>query len=150
MPKIIEKNYSWHANFEHGSFYARAVYYEGEIGHKKNKNIKLHQLILQMNNINAKGKHIDHINHNTLDNRKQNLRVTEVDNNSAHRKGANSNSKTGVRNVNYIEKLDEYWVQLMRKSKRYKWIFPSNQFAEAVKFAEIKRQELFGDYAGNG
>lgn len=38
----------------------------------------------------------------------------------------------------------------MRKGERYKWIFPSNQFEEAVKFAEIKRQELFGDYAGNG
>jgi hypothetical protein len=28
------------------------------------------------------------------------------------------------------------------------WEFPANQFKEACEFAEKKRQELFGEYAG--
>jgi hypothetical protein len=93
---------------------------------------------------------VDHIDHDTMNNKKENLRVTKFIKNVANRKGANSNNKTGVRNVNYIEKLDEYWVQIMKNGVRYRWIFPGDQFKEACEFAEIKRKEIFGEYAGNG
>lgn len=92
---------------------------------------------------------VDHINHDTLDNRKCNLRITTNDKNVKNRKGANKNSKTGVRNVHWIESANEYWVQIMRKGISYKWTFSANQFEEACKFAEEKRKELFGEFAGN-
>jgi hypothetical protein len=38
----------------------------------------------------------------------------------------------------------------MKDYKRYKWKFPLDQFDEACKFADEKRKELFGDFAGLG
>lgn len=92
--------------------------------------------------------YVDHINHDTLDNRRVNLRILSGSNNSANRKGANKNSKTGVRNVNWIEKEHCYKVQIMKNYQSYKWDFPADQFDEACKFAEEKRKELFGEFAG--
>jgi hypothetical protein len=97
---------------------------------------------------------VDHINHDTLDNRKDNLRIITRSNNSANRKGANSNNKTtGVRNIHLVTRYGGkqlYLVQIMKKGKRYKWEFGLDEFDEACEFAEIKRKEIFGEYAGNG
>ena len=71
----------------------------------------------------------------------------------SHRKGANSNNKTGVRNVNLVNKYggkQVYLVQIMKNYRRYVWEFELDQFEEACEFAEKKRKELFGEYAGNG
>jgi len=109
----------------------------------------LHNYIMGAN----EGQVVDHINmKRTLDNKRSNLRVSESSDNSANRKGANSNNKTGVRNVHKIWVYNhyEYWVQIMRYGKRFKWEFSENEFDKACKFAEQKRQELFGEYAGNG
>jgi len=43
-----------------------------------------------------------------------------------------------------------YVVQLMKNGERYAWEFGLNQFKEACKFAEEKRKEIFGKFAGNG
>lgn len=42
---------------------------------------------------------VDHINHDTLDNRRANLRVLSVEANNANRNGAYSTSRTGIRGV---------------------------------------------------
>jgi len=111
--------------------------------------IKLHNIIMDC----PEGMRVDHINHNTLDNRKQNLRIVEYSKNSSNRSGANINNKTGVRNVNLVTKYkgkQVYMVQIMKNGEKYSWEFELHQFDEACRFAEQKRKELFGDYAGNG
>jgi len=149
LQKFIDKKLpycaTWHPHS--ANYYAKATEYIGIVnGKPKYKIHYMHHEVVE----NIKGMDIDHKNHNTLDNRKDNLRVTESTNNSAHRKGANKNNKTtGVRNVTYIKKKNVYWVQFMKKGERYRWEFSGDQFDEACKFAEKKRKELFAEFAGN-
>lgn len=120
-------------------------YYKDENNITQHTTIPMQRFVLDVTDPKI---HVDHRDNNPLNNRKYNLRQTDTSSNAQNRKGANSNSKTGVRNVNYIEQTDEYWVQLMKNYQRYKWIFPSDQFEEACAFAELKRHELFGEFAG--
>ena len=146
------KHYRWHLEYYKTAkcYYVRTTIHLGMIdGKNKSKCILLHSMIMGV----EKNTIIDHKNHNPLDNRKKNLRIVEASNNSANRKGANSNNKTGVRNVHLINRYGGkqiYMVQIMRKGERFSWEFELNQFDEACIFAEEKRKELFGKYAGNG
>jgi hypothetical protein len=134
----------WHPN--PANYYAKATEYIGTFnGKPKYKIHYMHHDIVG----NHKGMKVDHENHNTLDNRRNNLRITESTNNSTHRKGANKNNKTtGVRNVCYIERDNKYVVQMMKEGERFKWDFPSDQFEEACEFAIKKREELYGEFSG--
>ena len=93
---------------------------------------------------------MDHINHNTLDNRKENLRISEVLENSRHRKGKNKNNTTGYRNVLYIKSNTKhpYIVRLQINGKGVQL----GKFAdvhEAGTFAEEMRQKYYGEFAGD-
>ena len=95
-----------------------------------------------------KGMKVDHINHNPLDNRKENLRVITNDENTKHKKGRNKNNKSGYRNVS---KQGKWWcVQLQIEGKNtILKKFPLDQLKEASIYAELKRNEIYGDFAGN-
>lgn len=154
LPKLIKLGYSWHVSYDKTiqGYYVHATYVQtdesgnylrNEKGVRIQTGVKLHSIIMDTRNV------VDHIFHNGLDNRKSQLRVTEYANNSSNRKGANSNNKTtGVRNVCYIKDENIYRVQIMKKGQRYMWEFSSNQFEEACEFAKKKREELFGEFAG--
>ena len=152
LQRLIDFDCNWHVRYDEdtGEYYVRAIkitYYENnKIFKKKIKTILMQRFIM---NVTSNKVVVDHHNHNRLDNRKENLFITEHTNNSTHRKGANRNNNTGVRNVSYIERDNVYWVQFMKKGERFRWEFPGNQFKEACEFAEEKRKELFGEFAGN-
>lgn len=149
LPKIISLKYTWCAAWRKKtqSYYAVASIYQGE--GRNNKTVYLHRVIMDAESNDT----VDHKESgNTLDNRKCNLRKTTNANNVRNRKGANCNSKTGVRNVSKIWVYNhyEYWVQIMKDGVRYKWEFEENEFERAKEFAEKKRKELFGKFAGKG
>lgn len=144
IPKLIELDQSWHIRWDKKSNnnYINATYhYKDEQGNWKQTTIRLHAVLTGAKN----GETVDHINHDTLDNRKANLRILTKDENNLHRKGANSNNKTGVRNVHWINKEHCYKVQFSINYKPYVWKFLESQFKEACEFAEKKRKELYGD-----
>lgn len=143
LDRLKESEFTWHLLWDKKNewYYIATSYRYGEKGNRKGGTIYLHRFIM---NVTDKTYRVDHINHNTMDNRKSNLKVTTQQINLLNRKGANKNNNTGVRNVSYIEQNNEYWVQIMKKGERYKWVFQANQFEEACQFAEIKRNELFG------
>lgn len=144
----------WHVRYapNTGTYYAKATRrIDGIDGESKKSSVYLHIEIA--NPEHDKDIYVDHEDHDTLNNRKYNLRSTINKKNLSHRNGANSNNKTGVRNVNLVNLYggkQEYWVQFCRDGERFKWEFPIDQFQEACDFADIKRVEIFGEFAGNG
>jgi len=124
--------------------YAQRTFCVGKInGVYHNNNQNMHFLIVDC----PKGMFIDHINHNTLDNRKCNLRVINCKENDRHRKGKNSNNKSGYRNVAVIN--GKFVVQLMVDGKN-KVLGTFDDVDEAGTFAEKMRKKYYGKFAGNG
>jgi hypothetical protein len=95
----------------------------------------------------SKGQYVDHISHNTLDNRKENLRVVENRNNLKHRKSRNSNNKSGYRNVCWSNGEMKWLVQLQVNGKNT-MLGKFDDVHEAGKFAEEMRIIHYGKYAG--
>ena len=77
-----------------GYFYVSNRY---SLGKGRRKRRLLHREIIGA----PPGMVVDHINHDTLDNRKENLRLCTRSQNGMNRKGPPSNSTSGVRGVSW-------------------------------------------------
>ena len=95
----------------------------------------------------ANGQTVDHINGDTFDNRKSNLRIVADSNNSKNRKSKNSNNTSGYRNVSW-SKRDRKWVVQMQIDKKHKTLGRFDDVHEAGKFAEEMRKNYYGEFAG--
>ena len=140
------KDYSWHVawNWSAKDYYACYTKYFGTIdGKPKYKAIFLHRLILNIDNEYV----VDHINHNTLDNRKSNLRVTNGKNNVRHRSGKNSNNTSGYRNVSWNNYYQKWIVQLQIDGKNV-ILGKFDDVDEAGEFAKEMREKYYGEFAG--
>lgn len=73
----------------------------------------LHRWLLD----NPKGLVIDHINHNTLDNTRENLRIVTQGQNNQNKKGAAKNSKSGVRGVHWNKQANKWHAQVGLNNK---------------------------------
>lgn len=98
----------------------------------------LHSLLISP----PSGTHIDHINGDKLDNRRENLRVVTPQLNQVNRKSLNRNNSTGVRGVVYAPHLSpkKPWrAQITANRKNYHLgLFSTKQeAAEARRKAEI-------------
>ena len=110
---------------------------------KNHKTIIFHRIIMGTNDSKIQ---VDHINGNTLDNRKQNLRICSNQENSFN-KNKNSNNSSGYKGV-YFDKERNKWrsaIQFNGKSikspKRY------DTPEEAYEWYVQKSNELFGDFS---
>jgi hypothetical protein len=142
--------YSWHVWLDpnNGKYYAMCTVYTGMVdGKPTNQVIYMHRIIMGA----GAEDHVDHKDPNeTLDNRKSNLRLTTHYYNSKNRKGKNKNNTSTHRNVSLDKRRNEWMVQLQDKDGKNRcWRrFPFEQLEEASKYAEFKRQELYGEFAG--
>lgn len=85
------------------------------IGIKKQKTIILHRFIIDADH----GLEVDHINHNTLRNTRNNLRVLTKSENQQNRQGANRTSRSGIRGVHWIRKKRLWRAELQVGGKAF-------------------------------
>ena len=145
LEKVLNYPYTWWAKYSwaNQSYYAMATEYVGIVDGKPKSIIVALQLVIMYTSQTA-----DHIEHNTLDNRKSKLRIIEQNKNLQNRKGKNRNNKSGYRNVAWNGSGWSVQLQINGKNTCLK-CFPKDQLEEAGKYAEEKRKEIYGEeYAG--
>lgn len=125
--RIISLGGKWCLAFKRGKYYPQKRI--------KGKIIEMHRYIIDP----PSNMYVDHINHNTLDNRRENLRVCT---NSSNLRNASKriDNKSGETGVFYLEKTNK-WVSYIKV--RYKRIHLGlfDKFEDAViarKEAEVK------------
>lgn len=132
--KISEFN--WHACKDDYRFYARKCLFKG----RKKTSESMHRMIL--NYPDAKWQ-VDHINGDTLDNRKSNLRLVTQSQNQANR-GLPITNTSGYKGVH---KSYGKWRSVIYKNGRRIHLGMFQSIQEAAKVYNKKALELFGEYA---
>ena len=147
LPKIRDSKYKLYCKWIPRSKrnYIVQTEYLGlnEDGTFSNKTTYLHRLLMDC----PDGMDVDHINHNTLDNRKSNLRIVPRKYNMRNRKGLNSNNTSGYRNVSLI---DNKWVVQLQVNGKNKRLGAFDDVHEAGVYAKEMREKYYGKYAGKG
>lgn len=127
---------SWFAVKKDHMFYVATNIYDKNLTNKsKLKRVYFHRYILGEI---PKGKVIDHINGNSLDNRRVNLRIVSQQQNRRNLGGALTNSKSGVRGV-YWNKQRNKWHAVIRHNRKNINLGFYNDIEDARK-ARIKKE----------
>lgn len=122
------KDYCWFAN----------AY--GYIASKYNsKIIFLHKIIMDTTD-----KIIDHINHNTTDNRKNNLRIVTKSQNAANHNILRNNT-SGVTGVD--KRIDGKWRARIRINNKIIFLGNYTDFNDAVRARKQAEEKYFGQYS---
>ncbi len=106
-----------------------------------NKEIYFHRLILPY----MSNRVIDHINHQTNDNRKNNLRIVTQSENQMNKK-KQSNNTSGVTGVYYDNKYNR-WYSVINYNKNVLHLGHYNKFDDAVKARKEAEEKYFGEYS---
>ena len=149
LDRVLNFPFTWVTRYDktlHDYYAVATVWSVDEDGNRKGNPIYLHRFIMNSENENE---WVDHINHKPRDNRKENLRPISISDNSRNRKTRNRNNKSGYRNVSWSKKEKKWLVQLQVDGRnKVLGKFLEDQLEEAGKFAEQKRKELYGAFAG--
>ena len=90
------------------------------------------------------GKVVDHINGDTLDNRKENLRVCSDSQNSQNRRQVRSNS--GFKGVSFYRNYGNWEANIQVNKKKIKLGYFSDKYEAALAYDRAAR-EYFGEFA---
>ena len=115
LQMLIDLDWCWHTSWNkhfHGYYVAHTEYLGIFYNTPKSKTHLLHKVIVGNKNV-----MIDHIDHNGLNNRMNNLRVIDNSNNLKNRKGINSNNTSGYRNVTWSTNENLWIIQMQINGK---------------------------------
>lgn len=125
LERVKKLGYTFHVNVE-GYPYCFYKQY-GKIKY-------LHRFIM---NLDEDDRVVDHKNHNTLDNTKNNLNVVSVHENQQNRQGSRKGSKSGVRGVSW-DNTNKDWIVNVKGQ----YLARTKNKQEAEKLAKEKIEEL--------
>lgn len=148
LDKVINFPYTWSAKYDPAlkQYYVEATIHRKLLEEGYSKALKLHKFVMDVKD----NRVVDHIDHDTLNNTKENLRVISHSDNSTNRKSRNSNNKSGYRNVCWSKSEKKWLVQLsVNKKNTVLGKFEHEDLDEAGKFAEKMRQKYYGKFAGS-
>jgi hypothetical protein len=135
VSKIDSRCWFAHRKGKKGAFYAG--------GNSKSVNGKRMTLSMHREVMGADDNlEIDHINHNTLDNRRSNLRIANPIENSYNRE-MNKNNTTGYKGVGY-HKRSEKWMAYIGVSWRLKYLGYFTDPADAALAYDKAAREHYG------
>jgi len=107
---------------------------------EKGKTISMHRQILGC----KKGEHTDHINHNTLDNRIDNIRKCTIAQNQYNAMPRKGTSK--YKGVYLYRDRNKWHAEVVFKGKHYHLDWYKSE-KKAAKAYDVKAKELFGEFA---
>lgn len=110
----------------------------------KGKNIRMHRFILDLVDYD-KNLIIDHINHNTYDNRKINLRIATSTQNTCNT-SLRRNNKSGVTGVSWDNRCKKWEAKISIK-KKYTHIGYFENFDDAVKARKEAEEKYYKEYS---
>ena len=133
---VWASKFKWHASRQRDAFYAgRKVWDRG-----RDRPLSLHRAIMGE----PDGYEVDHLNGDTLDNRRTNLRIATVSQNQHNRRGAPKNSKTGVRGVTW-HKRDKCFRTNIQICKKRMTVGSFKTLLEASNAIDEARKRLCPD-----
>lgn len=103
--------------------------------------LRLSRLIMHC----PKGKYVDHINHDKMDNRKENLRIVTPQQNAMNQ-SLKSNNKSGVQGVCYDKSRDKWMATITYKYKTIN-LGRFDDFNDAVSIRKDAEEKYFGKYS---
>lgn len=142
--------YKWGITKDYNKFYVRTKVLDPNGGfyprpdgrrEKRRKSLKLHQLIMET----PKGMHTDHINGNSLDNRKENLRICTASENGCNR-GPTKNNTSGYKGI-FRYGCGKKWQASIKYLGKNIHIGCFKDKKEAARAYDKKAIELHGEFA---
>lgn len=141
LNKLINFGLNWYLFWSNTvkDYYVCATHHYDINNKRKSKTIYMHRFLKDC----PDDMTVDHLNHNTLDNRQNNLEVkTDLENNRNRKNKANNNSSTGVRNVTYVKSIKKYVVQFWENNKNHR-MGEFDTLEEAKVFADKYRKNYY-------
>ena len=129
--KPLSQHY-WHAHVTKNTTYARSRI-NGRL-------VYMHRLLLSA----PRGKEVDHVNSDGLDNRRSNIRLCTKSQNNANRRSFKGTSRyKGV----YFDKKRNRWVAEIQKDGRRRWLGMFEDESDAGEAYRNASLELFGEFS---
>lgn len=133
--------YKWFAvRSPRGSYALRMVKANG--GPVKQKSVRMHRVVLKA----PRGKFIDHINHNGLDNRRANLRICTTEQNTWNKRKQRGRYSSKYKGVSWSKTEKKWQVRITCKRRKISIGYFHDEKAAARAY-DRRAKQLFGDYA---